>query len=75
MASTLSAAVVTFSAASSSSVFSAAATSRQKISRNCKSLSVNARGSGLSTLKVPITSSCSSKGTVSELFAPLAPGR
>ena len=60
-----------FSAASSSSVLSATATSRVKISRNCKSLSVNARGSGLSTLNVPMTSSCKTSGTVSELLAPL----
>ena len=50
-------------------MFSATATSRLKISRNCRSLSVNARGSGLSTLNVPITSSCSISGTVSELLA------
>ena len=59
MASTLSAAVLAFSATSSSRVFSAAATSRLKISRNCRSLSLKARDSMLSTLKVPITSSCS----------------
>ena len=32
---------------------------------------MNARGSGLSTLKVPITWSCKISGTVSELLAPL----
>ena len=69
MASTLSAAVEAFSACSSSSVFRATATSRVKISRNCRSLSLNARGSGLSTLNVPITSSCNTSGTVSELLA------
>ena len=40
------------------------ATSRAKISRNCRSLSLNARGSGLSTLSVPVTRSCSMTGTV-----------
>ena len=64
MASTLAAAVLAFSATSSSSVLSAMATSRAKISRNCRSLSLNARGSGLSTLNVPITRSCSMRGTV-----------
>ena len=61
--------------ASSSSVLSATATSRAKISRNCRSLSLNARGSGLSTLSVPITRSCSMTGTVNELRAFWRPSR
>ena len=72
---TLAAAVLAFSASSNSSVFSAAATSRAKISRNCRSLSEKARGSVLSTLKVPVTRSCSMTGTVIELRAFWAPWR
>ena len=56
-------------------MFSDIATSRQKILRNCRSLSVKACGCGLSTLNVPITSLCSLSGTVSELLAPVTPVR
>ena len=69
LGATLAAAVLAFSASNNSSVLSAAATSRAKISRNCKSLSVNARGSVLSTLNVPVTVSCNITGTVIELRA------
>jgi hypothetical protein len=64
-----------FSTASSSSVKRAAASSRQKISVNCRSFSLNADGFGLSTLKVPMTRFERLMATVSELRAPCEPSR
>src|SRR5207253_1371202 len=62
-------------AESRSSVCRAAASSLLSSSVNCRSSGPKALARGLSTFKVPMTSSLYFSGTVRELLVPLAPSR